>query len=100
MPRKKWVHDGPRQSQGYGHSWVILQTILRMSAAHGKARKETAVLWQFYHDHPECVPTQRELEHIPPEKFIEHANDLRRRFEAERARLKAVLRASKEGAGV
>lgn len=93
MPRKRWQHDGPRlSSSGMNNfSWQMLQTILRMSRAADAARKETATLWHFYRSHPEAIPTQRELEHIPPEKFIEHAHDLRRRFEAEQARRRAVL---------
>lgn len=92
MSKRRWRHDGPMMSaQGYGHSWQMLQTILRMSAEHGRARKETATLWHFYRAHPEAIPAQRELDHIPAEKFLAHAHDLMRRFKAELERRKKVF---------
>jgi len=95
MSRRRWKCDGPIVSaQGYGHSWVIMQTIMRMSRAAAEARAETAVLWHFFHDHPEQVPTRRELDSIPPERFIQHAHEQMRRFASERARRKAVLESS------
>ena len=94
MSKRRWRHDGPMMSaQGFGHSWQMLQTILRMSEAHGKARKETATLWHFYRAHPEAIPTQRDLEHVPPETFIAHAHELMQRFKAERERRKEVFEA-------
>jgi hypothetical protein len=99
MGRRRWRHDGPVMSaQGWTSiNWVAFQTIARMSDAAGKARTETAKLWQFFEDHPEHIPTRSELESTPPEKLIADAFYQMRLFEAEKKRREAVrLRAARQ----
>jgi hypothetical protein len=91
MPKKRWISDGPRNSQGFGWEWRFLQSILRMSAEHKQNWDEVNDLRDFFDAHADLIPTQNELLSIPAEKLIDRVREIKARFVSEQTRRKAAL---------
>jgi hypothetical protein len=92
MTRKKWHHDGPVVATMLHHSYVMLNTVLKMSAEAGRARAEVTALRDFLKMHPEHLPNKYDIQHAP-EKTLARVIDLMKRHEQEhQRRIQALLK--------